>query len=68
MKVIFVADCNDCPCAGGIVGKLICAHQNGSYEVVPKVGIRHDCPLEELGVVSKYTRTGSTETKIKETK
>lgn len=57
-KVIFVADCKDCPYCDTYIFCLFPDTNRKEYEV-PDIGIRPDCPLEELGVVSGYRRGGT---------
>jgi len=69
MKVILVSECKSCPLVrhSDYSEAMYCDHDdigNIDYDA-PTVGIRPDCPLEELGVVSDYTRSGCTQTEKK---
>jgi len=62
MKVIFIADCVNCPHVTD--NYAFCKIIENFDTTVPEDGIREDCPLEELGVIKEYTRRGSTQTNM----
>ena len=63
MKVIFIADCVDCPYCD-IYEFCLYPDDNRKELKIPEIGIRLDCPLEELGIIKEYTRGGCTQTNI----
>jgi len=70
MKVIFIADCVNCPYIRRVSDDsdaAYCDHDDigaTGYTIPTAGGIREDCPLEELGVIKEYTREGCTQTNI----